>query len=510
MAEIEITDRPFLPADWIGKGKQYLGAPWEVINAKNTAFALPAKAAETIPDGTLPVLKFVDLVQGGPSLRLTLGIHPDDLEKGPWQKKNRQNGELVHPESQLWFSNEEATADISLLKGRSIPPAAVLDLLCRKSGQAWITGAKSITDPRFNDGAERFPLETLTYWGNMAEVIEEQSTWKRTVNWVNNELKKAKDGDTKSALEDVRTELGSMGWKAPLPYCNRTTTTLDQAEFLGSVWLRTTNVDIMMEDLRERVASDPELAAKVIVAPLAFSDAILGLKKGGEGNKLLKSYEREIREGGKEKIIFPANIGNQHWVGGEMDFKQATIGFGDSVPGYFKAPAKLIKNLGDWGWQRFGDKFQWDYDALEHGVQRDGFSCGIVTRNTVERKVYPATPLWIPRGAVLQTGLNRIGSAALLKCDTSAAAIKWPSNRCIPAAKRPVKVRGLVHSGRELMADQSECNTLQTMCRTAASGISSSAKGAAFSKICATPDQNQDARELKGPREKAVSRRAVP
>ncbi|KAJ7701595.1 hypothetical protein B0H16DRAFT_1483471 [Mycena metata] len=307
MAEIEITDRPFLPADWIGKGKQYLGAPWEVINAKNTAFALPAKAAETIPDGTLPVLKFVDLVLP------------------------RISSELVHPESQLWFNNEEATADISLLKGRSIPPAAVLDLLCRKFGQAWITGAKSITDPRFNDGAERFPLETLTYWGNMAEVIEEQSTWKRTVNWVNNELKKAKDGDTKSALEDVRTELGSMGWKAPLPYCNRTTTTLDLAEFLGSVWLRTTNVDIMMEDLRERVASDPELAAKVIVAPLAFSDAILGLKKGGEGNKLLKSYEREIREGGKEKIIFPANIGNQHWVGGEMDFKQATIGFGKSL-----------------------------------------------------------------------------------------------------------------------------------------------------------------------------------
>ncbi|KAJ7722681.1 hypothetical protein B0H16DRAFT_1699206 [Mycena metata] len=62
MAEIEITDRPFLPADWIGKGKQYLGAPWEVINAKNTAFALSAKAVETIPDGNLPVLKFVDLV----------------------------------------------------------------------------------------------------------------------------------------------------------------------------------------------------------------------------------------------------------------------------------------------------------------------------------------------------------------------------------------------------------------------------------------------------------------
>ena|ERR1700761_2900044 len=69
--------------------------------------------------------------------------------------------------------------------------------------------------------------------------------------------------------------------------------------------------------------------------------------------------------------------------------------------GFFKPPVKLIKALKRWVKEKFGEVFQCDYDGMEHGVQKDGFSCGILTRNTSERELYPDTPLWILRLAVL-------------------------------------------------------------------------------------------------------------
>ncbi|KAJ6624565.1 hypothetical protein B0H10DRAFT_2006588 [Mycena sp. CBHHK59/15] len=44
MADLDIDDRPFIPADWIAKGKLYSDAPFE----------LPAQATEMIPPRVIP------------------------------------------------------------------------------------------------------------------------------------------------------------------------------------------------------------------------------------------------------------------------------------------------------------------------------------------------------------------------------------------------------------------------------------------------------------------------
>ncbi|KAJ7635445.1 hypothetical protein DFH06DRAFT_1139376 [Mycena polygramma] len=149
---------------------KYADAPFVVVDAKNAAFSLPVQAMEFIPHGGLPVTEFCAL------------------------ELPRISSELVYGESQMWFSKDEPTTDISLLKGRNIPPQAVLDLLGRKSGQAWLDGAKSISDPRYNDGADRFALGALAFWKEMTDVIKKQATWKRSVQWVENEEQKCKDG----------------------------------------------------------------------------------------------------------------------------------------------------------------------------------------------------------------------------------------------------------------------------------------------------------------------------
>ncbi|KAJ7122138.1 hypothetical protein C8R44DRAFT_622057 [Mycena epipterygia] len=346
-----------------------------------------------IPAGNVPITKFADLVLP------------------------HNSSELVYGESPMWFSNDEPITDISLLKNRSLPPAAVLSLLDRKFGQAWLNGAKSIADPRFNDGADRFPLWTLTFWREMSDVVGHQMNWKRSIKWLENERQKSKEDDTRNAVNDVRAQLDTMGWKMPLTYDRGGASTVNLQQFLGTVWLNDTNIDMMFEDLATRVVADPQLADKVIVAPLAFSKNVTTTK--GDYTKqnapLLYRYEREVKEKKKEKIIFPVNVGSSHWVAAVIDFKKKTIAFGDSLPGMFNPPQKVIKGLQRWFRRQFGEPFDCDYNAMEHGVQKDGYSCGFVMFNTCERDLWPLTPIWIPRRAVLTRLLHFLKYAKNIK-----------------------------------------------------------------------------------------------
>ncbi|KAJ7893614.1 hypothetical protein B0H14DRAFT_2559601 [Mycena olivaceomarginata] len=202
-------EAPFIPSDWIGKKKDFTSdLPVAVIAAKNAAYKLPAHAMEMILPGKLPVIQFAGLALPRTSSEFVYGKH------------------------------------------RSIPPTAVLDLLSRKSGQAWLNGKKSIADPRFNDGADRFPLWTLTFWIEMSAVIQQQAGWKRSIQWLDNERRKSQDNDTKHFIDRARAELVTMGWNVPLTYGRQSISTLDLREFLGTVWLSTNNIDIIQEAMK--------------------------------------------------------------------------------------------------------------------------------------------------------------------------------------------------------------------------------------------------------------------
>ncbi|KAJ7503229.1 hypothetical protein B0H11DRAFT_576934 [Mycena galericulata] len=176
----------------------------------------------------------------------------------------------------------------------------------------------------------------------MTKVINQQANRKRSVQWLNNERGKCKEDEARVAIDEARVELETMGWNTPLTYGQGTTSTVDLQEFLSTVWLRRTHINIMMEDLAAQVVSDPELVSKVVVATLSFSENAISDALKGEYTKrkspLLHGYEGEVKEKEKEKIVFPANVGNSHWIAGEMDFQKKVIGFGDSLPGYFRPP----------------------------------------------------------------------------------------------------------------------------------------------------------------------------
>ncbi|KAJ6600652.1 hypothetical protein B0H10DRAFT_2230919 [Mycena sp. CBHHK59/15] len=385
--DVDMSSCPaFDPKLWIGVGKTYPSdPPWEVISAKNAVLELPAHAAYLIPPRDTPVARFLE------------------------RKLHKQSSELALGETHLWFSKDAPKPNgWGLLEDitRGIPPRSVLDLLRRKFPQAWLDGCQSISDPRFNDGADRLPLWTLTFWEKMAEVAKHQALWKRSAAWLDTEgAKRNGDEETKKSVEAARAVMKTMGWNTPLTCLRGTRSTVDLAAFLSTVWLNSDHIDMMMEDLTARVKADPDLATKVIVAPLAFSETLEGLsgkniKYTRANASLLHLYETKIKTEGQTTLYFPAHIGGSHWISGNIDFTTKIIGFGDSLPGYFPPPRRLIRSMQRWLRKQFGAEFTAQYDAMEHGKQKDGFSCGIVSDNTLEIAIFKA-PVWIPRRAVI-------------------------------------------------------------------------------------------------------------
>ncbi|KAF6751594.1 hypothetical protein DFP72DRAFT_1071278 [Ephemerocybe angulata] len=181
---------------------------------------------------------------------------------------------------------------------------------------AWLDGHTSICDPRYNDGRDRFPLCTLIFWEKMNKVIEEQQEWKAGLEWVKErQLEWASTGKeglihnygTFAALEDIRlaSQL-QLRWD--------TIPAKDLAQFLGTKWLASDNID----QIAERVTKDVRTWGKVMVVRTLFQEAIMLYGSSvssisSTGAHLLEEFKDELVNGVVEKLYVPFNINSNHW-----------------------------------------------------------------------------------------------------------------------------------------------------------------------------------------------------
>ncbi|KAK6984674.1 hypothetical protein R3P38DRAFT_2806295 [Favolaschia claudopus] len=176
---------------------------------------------------------------------------------------------LAFNKTSTWFSKDAPTTPLHCLLDRPVPPLQFLDDLSKAVGQAWFDGCISIFDPRYNDGRDRLPLPALTLWKELGRVVKDQCVRKGSRDWVDEELRKPG---------------------------------LDGKIILSNAWLSDDHIDMMMTDLSARLAAEPELAQRVLIAPLAFSRT------------------------GLTELHFPIHIHGNHWIAGTVDFKQRLIG----------------------------------------------------------------------------------------------------------------------------------------------------------------------------------------
>ncbi|KAJ6556704.1 hypothetical protein B0H10DRAFT_2201541 [Mycena sp. CBHHK59/15] len=382
--------RPFDPALWIGKNKKFPAedAHPEVHAAFAEFLKMPESHASLVPGPNLPITAFLELALP------------------------QKSSAMVFSTPESWFSKDAPTAEVDCLRSRSIPPRQFLDDLTKKAGQAWLDGRTSIVDHRYNDGHDRLPFWSLTLWKEWLRVVDDQKMWRKSRDWITSELSKPNLGSVdEEALMTASSLLDTLGgW-----------TTFNLALILSHAWLSDDHIDMMMADLSARVEADPELAAKVLITPLAFSNAVKDRANKKtykrEDTPLLARYEEHIKRTGVAQLYFPLHINNNHWIAGLVDFKQGLIGTGDSRVNSSRPPTKFIKDLKRWLKKQFGRDFVYQGDSLEHGDQKDTSSCSVVCRNTIAMNVF-GEALWEQKhaaGARATCFIRLVRSAAIRK-----------------------------------------------------------------------------------------------
>jgi hypothetical protein len=122
----------------------------------------------------------------------------------------------------------------------------------RSIGQAWLDSAKSISDPRFNDGKDRFPFFVLSMWRELAELGGSIEKWRRAKVWLFGKKESAQDEDTLAAITEAITLLETTGWNSPLSLSVPSASTLHLTAVLGTGWLTDDHIDMMCEVIRDR------------------------------------------------------------------------------------------------------------------------------------------------------------------------------------------------------------------------------------------------------------------
>ncbi|KAF5320335.1 hypothetical protein D9611_011267 [Ephemerocybe angulata] len=329
-----------------------------------------------------------------------------------------QSGELLYTPIPTWFSKDPPTVtDADIFFSKSIPSPDHVKLLDEAYGQAWLDGAKSIIDRRAVNTTERLPVWAISVWKVLLGIKGAQREWNRALKWLESGEKRALRVGNMDLLEKVK-EVRSLAMK--LPYEKKTTylrgsaTTKHLVHFLGTQLLTDDHINIMMHVLAEEVVPNGDSQSgedrahrKVLVAPLHFSNEVYRLKnklklpEAQWKRTLLSRYANRVNEEGVDALYFPIHINRNHWIAGEIDFKRNTISYGDSIrlESSEYIPHKFHENLRRWTRRAFGKNFTCEGNALQHALQDDEYSCGIVTANTIEHAIHNDTPLWSPDNA---------------------------------------------------------------------------------------------------------------
>ncbi|KAF4618012.1 hypothetical protein D9613_012840 [Agrocybe pediades] len=252
------------------------------------------------------------------------------------------SAEIIHTKTTIWFSRDEPMQleDVKSLLSRPVPSKDFLAELDAAYGQAWLDGATSIIDPRFNEGRERLPMWMLAYWKKATEVNEMQELWRKGVIWLRNEGQRLNSTALPETIEKATRLLDNLHWNTPIrpisSHFSYIATTLFLAKFLGTFWLNDEHINMMIEQLRENASKRTSGTAQqlqtlsTVVEDLSFPLAIHNLPKdlSKEKNKRIIRLGQLAKDGTMKKLYFPLHVNSTHWIAVMIDFEGKSFSFG--------------------------------------------------------------------------------------------------------------------------------------------------------------------------------------
>ncbi|KAJ6558714.1 hypothetical protein B0H10DRAFT_2120560 [Mycena sp. CBHHK59/15] len=253
------TENLFKKSDWIGQGKAWATVPPRVKKIAADFFSIPqALESELLPSPYLPIAKLLE--------------HPFPL----------QNAAVTASQPAQYFSTTAPdvndTALMLRIRHLAIPDSKTVNKLIACSRQCWLDGFQSVIYSHLGGVISHFPLWILTYWAAVGEIKHDVwGPWRTSQGWINRQKKISKINPTRAVLAEEATMMLAM-----LPWGCSKPPGLSDSEPLytlwrlaGPNWLAGSQMNDMLELLRSKINSDPDLVKNTRVWGTALLPKIL-------------------------------------------------------------------------------------------------------------------------------------------------------------------------------------------------------------------------------------------
>jgi len=238
--------------EWISKGKVYptLDPPQELIVYRDSHLEIPKNWARLLlPDDNITVKELL-------AKSLAKSTHA-----------------LVFKPPENSYHHLPPNQDVACLSKRTLPPQSFVNAALAGLGQALLDGKKSVEDPRYPGAC--LPLWVLQFWKETYRILAVQARWRKGHDWIIGSIKGRFNSTGTLAtelkfFEQARTHLLSLRWNewTTIPGAASQATTSDFAGLLTSHWITGTHIDMMFQNLSDRMEGNDTPDRLVIIENL--------------------------------------------------------------------------------------------------------------------------------------------------------------------------------------------------------------------------------------------------
>ena len=256
----------------------------------------------------------------------------------------------------------------------------------------------------------QLPIWVLSFWDHLSEAYDAHLSWKRCHKWVNR-LCVGPQGD-RDLIEGLGVLLrDKIAWHGYLTGKRRDRGVKDIFDLLSNNLLDTGQINDLLELIERRLVEiQDDRTTSHLIAPTELAQLILyshqhHTESTYQKQFIQRSVEEELIQGHRSVIAsiawVPVGV-DGHWIAYVVDPLTSTIFHGDSLGG--RIPENLQKALEWWLHElceKMGEQVRPpNFEKMSITGQEDGFSCGILSTNSLLHHLLPHRFPLVPRDRI--------------------------------------------------------------------------------------------------------------
>ena len=253
---------------------------------------------------------------------------------------------LLHPSAVNLRSAESCATALAarwtveeLLKA-PVPSRIWLNDLEITVAKKWLTraGVTSIQHPTISE--LYLPLWVGNFWYSLVGAAEQKEEWRRAECWVSGQVQDAK-------VYEARELMGRIPWGMTiwaLAGADSSSHIGVLAGLLSTNWLGGRHLDTLASYLNFRASRGGKGMGECWVGDVHFSTCLKGVyrttKKKISSSWDLNMYREKITTQGCKRLLFPANLNNNHWIVFSVDLVKNQFNYG--LPSHFSKHGNIL------------------------------------------------------------------------------------------------------------------------------------------------------------------------